>query len=64
MAIAAQRKVEIYLGMLRARLRVLGNEEVKDIIEELRSHILEKINGERRTHGLNRRCRAGSARNS
>jgi hypothetical protein len=48
MAIAAQRKIEIYLGMLRARLRVLGNEEVKDIIEELRSHILEKstANGE------------------
>jgi hypothetical protein len=42
MAIAAQRKIEAYLGMLRTRLRSLGNKEVKDIIEELRSHILEK----------------------
>jgi hypothetical protein len=48
MAIGAQQKIETYLGMLRARLRGLGNEEVNDIIEELRSHIIDKstANGE------------------
>jgi hypothetical protein len=45
---AVQKKIETYLIMLRLRLRSLGNEEVNDIIEELRSHILEKstVNGE------------------
>jgi hypothetical protein len=48
MAIGAQQKIETYLGILRARLRGLGNEEVNDIIEELRSHIIDKstANGE------------------
>jgi Protein of unknown function (DUF1700) len=48
MALAALEKIESYLGKLRARLRGLGNEEVNDIIAELRSHILEKsrVNGE------------------
>jgi hypothetical protein len=48
MAIVAQEKIETYLGKLRARLRGLGNEEINDILEELRSHILEKatLNGE------------------
>ena len=48
MALAALEEIESYLGKLRARLRGLGNEEVNDIIEELRSHILEKstVNGE------------------
>src|SRR5262249_32035838 len=48
MALAAREKIESYLGKLRARLRGLANEEVNDIIEELRTHILEKstVNGE------------------
>src|SRR5580693_7846448 len=48
MTTAAQEKIETYLGTLRTRLRALGNEEVNDIVEELRSHILEKstVNGE------------------
>jgi hypothetical protein len=48
MATAVQKKIETYLEMLRSRLRSLGTEEVNDIIEELRSHILEKstVNGE------------------
>lgn len=48
MMIVAQQRVESYLGRLRARLRGLGDEEVNDIVEELRSHILDKAmtNGE------------------
>jgi hypothetical protein len=42
MTTAAQEKIETYLGTLRTRLRGLGNEEVNDIVEELRSHVLEK----------------------
>lgn len=42
MATAVQKKIETYLEMLRSLLRSLGTEEVNDIIEELRSHILEK----------------------
>jgi uncharacterized membrane protein len=41
MALAALEKIESYLGKLRARLRGLGNEEVNDILAELRSHNLE-----------------------
>src|SRR5262249_31965157 len=48
MAIAAQEKIEIYLERLRGRLRGLRNTEVDDVVEELRSHILDKatVNGE------------------
>ena len=48
MVIGGREKIESYLGKLRARLRGLGNDAVNDIIEELRSHILEKstANGE------------------
>jgi hypothetical protein len=48
MAIAAQKQIETYLGLLRAHLRGLSNEEANDIIEELRGHIFEKsmVNGE------------------
>ncbi len=47
-------KIEGYLGKLRARLRGVGTEEVNDIIEELRSHILEKstVNGELSAGGV------------
>jgi hypothetical protein len=37
----SQQKIEIYLGCLRRGLRGLDREEVRDIVEELRSHILE-----------------------
>jgi hypothetical protein len=45
---SSAKKIETYLGTLRTRLRGFGNEEVNDIVEELRSHILEKstVNGE------------------
>lgn len=48
MAIAAQEKIDTYLGRLRRCLRSLDNEEVNDIVKELRSHILDKatVNGE------------------
>ncbi|HEY4052530.1 MAG TPA: DUF1700 domain-containing protein [Terriglobales bacterium] len=48
MALASRETIESYLGELRAGLRGLGNEKVNEIIEELRSHILEKstVNGE------------------
>lgn len=42
MALGAREKIESYLGKLRVCLHDLGSEEVNDIIEELRSHILEK----------------------
>ena len=37
-----QQKIEAYLGRLRARLRGMNDEEVREIVEELRSHILDK----------------------
>ena len=43
-----QEKIEAYLNRLRALLRGMSNEEISEIVEELRSHILEKssVNGE------------------
>ena len=43
-----QEKIEAYLNKLRALLGGMSNEEINDIVEELRSHILEKstVNGE------------------
>src|SRR6202140_1800707 len=38
----AQQKMEAYLDRLRARLRGMNDEDVREIIEELRSHIAEK----------------------
>jgi hypothetical protein len=35
-------KVEIYLGELRKNLRCLKREEIDEIVQELRSHIVEK----------------------
>lgn len=37
-----QEKIEAYLGKLRAQLNGIEDEEVRDIIDELRSHIMEK----------------------
>jgi hypothetical protein len=44
----AQQKIEAYLHRLRAGLRGLSPEEIREIVEELRSHILDKsaANGE------------------
>jgi uncharacterized membrane protein len=42
----SQQKIEAYLGKLRGRLRGGNDEEVHEIIEELRSHILDKSVGE------------------
>jgi uncharacterized membrane protein len=38
----AQRRIELYLGKLRRNLRKLPEQDVRDIVEELRSHILDK----------------------
>ena len=39
----AQQKIDAYLGRLRQRLRGVKDEEVREIIEELRSHIMDKL---------------------
>jgi hypothetical protein len=38
----AQQRIEAYLRSLRARLRGLNSDDIYEIVEELRSHILEK----------------------
>jgi hypothetical protein len=44
----SQQKVEAYLGTLRARLRGMNSQEIREIVEELRSHIMDKaaVSGE------------------
>lgn len=42
MASDAQQKIEAYLTRLRARLRGLNRDDVREIVEELHSHILDK----------------------
>jgi uncharacterized membrane protein len=37
-----QQKIEAYLGRLRQRLRGMNDEDAREIIEELRSHIMDK----------------------
>ena len=48
MAASPREKMEVYLSKLSARLRGIGNEQSREIVEELRSHIVEKatVNGE------------------
>jgi hypothetical protein len=48
MAGDAERRIEAYLGRLRGRLRGVKEDEVREIVDELRSHILDKAaaNGE------------------
>jgi hypothetical protein len=43
----AAEQIEAYLDKLRSRLRGVNPAEVRDIVEELRSHILEKELGSR-----------------
>jgi hypothetical protein len=38
----AQQRVEAYLGRLRQRLRGMNDEDAREIVEELRSHITDK----------------------
>jgi len=37
-----QQRIDAYLGRLRGRLRGMNREEVRDIAEELRTHIMDK----------------------
>ncbi len=48
----AQQRIEAYLGRLRGRLRGINQEEVREIVEELRSHIMDKAaaSGEQRNN--------------
>ena len=45
MASEAQQKIDAYLAMLRRRLGGLNPDEVREVVEELRSHILERAAG-------------------
>jgi hypothetical protein len=38
----SQQRINAYLGRLRGRLRGIRDEEVREILEELRSHIMDK----------------------
>jgi Protein of unknown function (DUF1700) len=38
----AQHRIDAYLGTLRGRLRGMNHDEVREIVEELRSHIVDK----------------------
>jgi hypothetical protein len=38
----AQHRIDAYLARLRSRLRGLDEQDIRDIVEELRSHILDK----------------------
>ncbi|HMD17775.1 MAG TPA: DUF1700 domain-containing protein [Terriglobales bacterium] len=38
----SQQRIDAYLGRLRGRLRGIKDDEVREIVEELRSHIMDK----------------------
>jgi uncharacterized membrane protein len=38
----SQQRIDAYLGRLRARLRGFKDDEVREIVEELRSHVMDK----------------------
>jgi uncharacterized membrane protein len=42
MSADAQQRIEAYLGRLRQRLRGMNDEDAREIVEELRSHITDK----------------------
>lgn len=46
MASEGQQKIEAYLNHMRAHLRGLSEEDTREIVEELRSHIVEKAAAE------------------
>lgn len=39
----AQQRIEAYLGRLRGRLRGINSEDVREIVGELRSHVMDKV---------------------
>jgi hypothetical protein len=43
---AARRRLDMYLGEVRATLRGLDPAEVEEILAELRSHVLDRVGGE------------------
>jgi hypothetical protein len=45
MASDPQQKIDGYLNRLRGRLRGLNHDDVREIVEELRGHILDKASG-------------------
>lgn len=44
--VESQKTIDAYLGALRKQLRELMDEDVKDIVEEIRAHILDKTSSE------------------
>jgi Protein of unknown function (DUF1700) len=38
-----KQRIDVYLGRLRGRLRGISEQEVREIVEELRSHIVDKV---------------------
>ena len=59
-----RQRIDAYLGALRGRLRGMNHDEVREIVEELRSHILDKAaasesaNGEITMAGVDSALRA------
>jgi hypothetical protein len=41
----SQQRIEVYLGKLRSRLCGMNEEDIRDIVEELRAHITDKTAG-------------------
>jgi hypothetical protein len=48
----AQRKIKKYLQDLAAALRTLPGQQARDIVEELRSHIMDKVGGDMTSAGV------------
>jgi hypothetical protein len=53
-AIGAQEKIDAYLSRLRSLLRGMSSDDIREIVEELRSHIVDKstVNGELTAAGV------------
>jgi hypothetical protein len=45
LSVESQKTIDAYLAALRRHLRELLDEDVKDIVEEIRAHILDKTSG-------------------
>jgi hypothetical protein len=45
LSVESQKTIDAYLAALRKHLRELLDEDVKDIVEEIRAHILDKTSG-------------------
>ena len=52
----AQQRVEAYLGTLRQLLRGMNAEDAREIVEEMRSHLMDRVaaSGEATNAGLTR----------